>query len=118
MLFLRIRNLAQTVAQVRCSKQQHNGFAKNRLHTFYNPELHKPEEAMMAQAHSRDTLPPPPETFGVYSKKPTAVATYDKETKESAIEKTTKNQDVKYKTTRSTKFHHVPRRFLQRGFGG
>jgi DNA repair exonuclease SbcCD ATPase subunit len=48
----------------------------------------------------------------------TAAATYDKETKENAIEKTTKNQDVKYKTTRSTKPHHVPRRFLQRGFGG
>ena len=28
----------------------------------------------------------------------TAAATYDKETKENAIEKTTKNQDVKYKT--------------------
>ena len=45
-------------------------------------------------------------------------ATYDKEAKESAIEKTTKNQDVKYKTTRSTKSHHVPSRFLQRGFCG
>merc|ERR1719156_473146 len=28
----------------------------------------------------------------------TSAATYDKETKENAIEKTTKNQDVKYKT--------------------
>ncbi len=32
----------------------------------------------------------------------TAAATYDKETKESAIEKTTKNQDMKYRIKEAT----------------
>jgi chromosome segregation ATPase len=37
-------------------------FAKNRLNKFYNPKLYKPELLQGAP-------PPPPETFGAYSKK-------------------------------------------------
>merc|ERR1719499_2109031 len=51
-------------------------FAKNRLNKFYNPKLYKPppaeEPAMFAQIAShkhRDAPPPPPETFGAYTKK-------------------------------------------------
>merc|ERR1719310_1586958 len=43
-------------------------FAKNRLNKFYNPKLYKPENAF-AQVHAHDAPPPPPETFGAYSKK-------------------------------------------------
>merc|ERR1719498_798582 len=43
-------------------------FAKNRLNKFYNPKLYKPE-AMLAQVRAHDAPPPPPETFGPYSKK-------------------------------------------------
>merc|ERR1719412_2854565 len=51
-------------------------FAKNRFNKFYNPKLYKPppaeEPAMFAQIAShkhRDAPPPPPETFGAYTKK-------------------------------------------------
>merc|ERR1719487_532289 len=44
-------------------------FAKNRLNKFYNPKLYKPEEAALAQVRAHDAPPPPPETFGAYSKK-------------------------------------------------
>ena len=44
-------------------------FAKDRRNNFYNPKLYKPEEAMMmAQVPSHDAPPPPPETFGAYSR--------------------------------------------------
>jgi len=53
--------------------------AKNRLHKFYNPKLHRPEstpapeDAVFAEVSShvfrKDAPPPPPETFGAYSKK-------------------------------------------------
>merc|ERR1719498_2406597 len=43
-------------------------FAKNRLNKFYNPKLYKPDGAF-AQVRSHDAPPPPPETFGAYSKK-------------------------------------------------
>jgi chromosome segregation ATPase len=43
-------------------------FAKNRLNKFYNPKLYKPENAF-AQVHAHGAPPPPPETFGAYSKK-------------------------------------------------
>merc|ERR1719498_491335 len=42
-------------------------FAKNRLNKFYNPKLYKPEG--LVQVHAHDAPPPPPETFGAYSKK-------------------------------------------------
>merc|ERR1719203_92312 len=65
------------------------GFAKNRLNKFYNPKLYKPpakEELarddrivenmgaavlvqVSAHAQRKDAPPPPPETFGAYSKK-------------------------------------------------
>jgi len=41
-------------------------FAKNRLNKFYNPKLYKPD---FVQVHAHDAPPPPPETFGAYSKK-------------------------------------------------
>merc|ERR1719188_730737 len=48
-------------------------FAKNRLNKFYNPTQYKapPKESGFAQvsAHSFAAPPPPPETFGAYSKK-------------------------------------------------
>merc|ERR1719487_1509847 len=47
------------------------GLAKNRLQKFYNPALYKapaPASAMFAQ-RSSVAPPPPPETFGAYSKK-------------------------------------------------
>merc|ERR1719171_3346687 len=44
-------------------------FAKNRLNKFYNPKLYKPEDAALAQVRSHEAPPPPPETFGAYSKK-------------------------------------------------
>jgi len=50
--------------------------AKNRLNKFYNPKLYKPppvEEPTFVQiaAHASDSVapPPPPETFGPYTKK-------------------------------------------------
>eukprot|EP00408_Alexandrium_pacificum_P063938 CAMPEP_0171176556 /NCGR_PEP_ID=MMETSP0790-20130122/11795_1 /TAXON_ID=2925 /ORGANISM="Alexandrium catenella, Strain OF101" /LENGTH=702 /DNA_ID=CAMNT_0011641447 /DNA_START=87 /DNA_END=2195 /DNA_ORIENTATION=+ len=54
--------------------------AKNRLHKFYNPKLHRPESpaaeesaAAFAEVSShifhKAAPPPPPETFGAYSKK-------------------------------------------------
>ncbi len=53
------------------AKQILPAFTKDRLNKFYNPKLYKPEEAMMmAQVPSHDAPPPPPETFGAYSKKP------------------------------------------------
>merc|ERR1711981_888161 len=48
------------------------GVAKNRLNKFYNPKMYKAppkvETAMFAQ-RSSVAPPPPPETFGAYSKK-------------------------------------------------
>merc|ERR1719230_76113 len=43
-------------------------FAKNRLNKFYNPKLYKPPAKEFAQVSSHDAPPPPPETFGAYSK--------------------------------------------------
>merc|ERR1719291_1392300 len=48
-------------------------WAKNRLNKFYNPKLYKAEESLV-QGRSRRSdsgvaPPPPPETFGPYSKK-------------------------------------------------
>ena len=53
------------------------GWAKNRLNKFYNPKLYKPvaEEASFAEVHAHMASvngvapPPPPETFGAYTKK-------------------------------------------------
>mmetsp|Transcript_67825 Transcript_67825/g.130950 ORF Transcript_67825/g.130950 Transcript_67825/m.130950 type:complete len:692 (-) Transcript_67825:39-2114(-) len=52
------------------------GMAKNRLNRFYNPKLYKPppvEEPTFVQisahASGRGAPPPPPETFGPYTKK-------------------------------------------------
>merc|ERR1719264_1109369 len=52
------------------------GMAKNRLNKFYNPKLYKPppvEEPTFSQisthASNRVAPPPPPETFGPYTKK-------------------------------------------------
>merc|ERR1719323_2682925 len=52
------------------------GMAKNRLNKFYNPKLYKPppvEEPTFVQisahASGRVAPPPPPETFGPYTKK-------------------------------------------------
>merc|ERR1712008_557649 len=77
--------------------------AKNRLNKFYNPKLYKPppvEEPTFVQisAHSanKGALPPPPETFGPYSKKTgestgviamidLLVADLDKELQEAAV---------------------------------
>jgi len=50
-------------------------FAKNRLNKFYNPKLYKPptdEPAMLVQVsthRSKEAPPPPPESFGAYTKK-------------------------------------------------
>merc|ERR1712183_1027271 len=47
------------------------GMAKNRMNKFYNPKLYvapPPAEAMFVQ-RSGVAPPPPPETFGAYSKK-------------------------------------------------
>merc|ERR1719498_669998 len=41
-------------------------FAKNRLNKFYNPKMYKPTGLVQVHAHD---APPPPETFGAYSKK-------------------------------------------------
>jgi len=77
--------------------------AKNRLNKFYNPKLYKPppvEEPTFVQisAHSsnKGAPPPPPETFGPYSKKTEEstgviamidllVADLDKELQEAAV---------------------------------
>jgi len=77
--------------------------AKNRLNKFYNPKLYKPppvEEPTFVQisAHSsnKGAPPPPPETFGPYSKKTgestgviamidLLVADLDKELQEAAV---------------------------------
>merc|ERR1719320_2124827 len=52
------------------------GMAKNRLNKFYNPKLYKPppvEEPTLIQisthGSNRVAPPPPPETFGPYTKK-------------------------------------------------
>jgi len=81
-----ITELDKTVAEATVNRKEENSdfkslyasdsaakeilaFAKNRLNKFYNPKLYKPEEAMLAQVHAHDAPPPPPETFGAYSKK-------------------------------------------------
>merc|ERR1719330_466421 len=53
------------------------GFAKNRLNQFYNPKLYKPPAKRELTAADRIAVnleggtapPPPPETFGAYTKK-------------------------------------------------
>merc|ERR1719471_2128760 len=51
-------------------------FAKNRLNKFYNPKLYKPPAkasaavfAQVSQHSKREAPPPPPESFGAYTKK-------------------------------------------------
>merc|ERR1719479_234155 len=44
-------------------------FAKNRLNKFYNPKQYKPVFAQVSQHAYKAAPPPPPETFGAYSKK-------------------------------------------------
>merc|ERR1719492_475679 len=50
-------------------------FAKNRLNKFYNPKLYKPPAdapamSVQVETHRNDAAPPPPpESFGAYSKK-------------------------------------------------
>jgi len=47
-------------------------FAKNRLNKFYNPKLYKPPAKVFAQVSQhtyKAAPPPPPETFGAYTKK-------------------------------------------------
>jgi archaellum component FlaC len=109
-----IKDLDKTVAEATDNRKEENSdfktlfasdsaakeilaFAKNRLNKFYNPKLYKPEEAMMAQVHSHDAPPPPPETFGAYSKKSedsggvigmidSLIAELDKELNEAEVE--------------------------------
>jgi hypothetical protein len=47
------------------------GFAKNRMNKFYNPAMYEaPAAFIQVHAHTgKDAPPPPPETFGAYSKK-------------------------------------------------
>lgn len=51
------------------------GFAKNRLNKFYNPKMYKPPAGgavfMQVASHTQamNDIPPPPETFGAYTKK-------------------------------------------------
>merc|ERR1719486_1843958 len=61
---------AETVSSDNAAKDL-IGLAKNRLNKFYNPKLYvapPPAEAMFVQ-RSGVAPPPPPETFGAYSKK-------------------------------------------------
>jgi len=69
------------------------GMAKNRMNKFYAPKLYKPESF----AQSGVAPPPPPETFGAYSKKggesggvinmmDTMIADLDKEITETEVE--------------------------------
>jgi len=47
------------------------GFAKNRLHKFYNPKLHVPEKSLVqvsAHVHERVSAPAAPEAVGPYKK--------------------------------------------------
>jgi len=44
-------------------------FAKNRLNKFYNPKQYKPVFAQVSQHAYKAAPPPPPETFGAYTKK-------------------------------------------------
>merc|ERR1712129_694504 len=80
------------------------GMAKNRLNKFYNPKLYKPppvEEPTFVQisshASGQVTPPPPPETFGPYTKKSEGnngviamidllIKDLDKELQEAAVE--------------------------------
>merc|ERR1719265_2827776 len=60
----------ETVASDNAAKEL-IGMAKNRMNKFYNPKLYvepKKEEAAFAQ-RSGVAPPPPPETFGAYTKK-------------------------------------------------
>merc|ERR1719451_250976 len=59
----------ETVANDNAAKEI-IGVAKNRLNKFYNPKLYvaPPAPAAFAQS-SRVAPPPPPETFGAYTKK-------------------------------------------------
>jgi peptidoglycan hydrolase CwlO-like protein len=61
---------AETVSSDNAAKEL-IGMAKNRMNKFYNPKLYvapPPAEAMFVQ-RSGVAPPPPPETFGAYSKK-------------------------------------------------
>jgi len=45
------------------------GMAKNRMNKFYNPSMYKADAASFIQVHMhKDAPPPPPATFGAYSK--------------------------------------------------
>jgi peptidoglycan hydrolase CwlO-like protein len=78
--------------------------AKNRMNKFYNPKLYKPEGSF---AQNGVAPPPPPETFGAYSKKggesggvinmmDTMVADLDKEITEVEVEE--KENQAEYET--------------------
>merc|ERR1719502_559954 len=60
----------KTLMQNNGAAQEIMLFAKNRLNKFYNPKLYKPpaEEGAFAQVQAHGAPPPPPETFGAYSK--------------------------------------------------
>jgi peptidoglycan hydrolase CwlO-like protein len=62
----------ETIANDNAAKEL-IGLAKNRMQKFYNPKLYKPPPAAPAEAvftqRSGVAPPPPPETFGAYSKK-------------------------------------------------
>jgi chromosome segregation ATPase len=80
--------------------------AKNRMNKFYNPKMYKPEFFMQIRMHVADNEapPPPPETFGAYSKKSeesngviammdTMVADLDKEMQEAELEEKDAQED-------------------------
>merc|ERR1719506_1099657 len=58
----------ETVANDNAAKEI-IGMAKNRLNKFYNPKLYVAPKAAMFAQRSDVAPPPPPETFGAYSKK-------------------------------------------------
>merc|ERR1719506_780808 len=74
------------------------GIAKNRMNKFYNPKLYvAPPKTETVLAQSEVAPPPPPETFGAYSKKggesggvinmmDTMIADLDKEITETEVE--------------------------------
>merc|ERR1719220_1606697 len=89
-------------------------FAKNRLNKFYNPKLVLKSSAaasfvqVSAHAHTLEAPPPPPETFGAYSKKSEdnmgviammdlLIADLDKDMVEAETEE--KNAQIDYETT-------------------
>merc|ERR1719506_2412400 len=58
----------ETVANDNAAKEI-IGMAKNRMNKFYNPKLYVAPKAAMFAQRSDVAPPPPPETFGAYSKK-------------------------------------------------